>query len=408
MQQQRNHWEIISASEFEVPGSPAKEAARGQSRRFWRWFQEEVLQRPEQVEAGGAARSSDCFADELDTSVINIDWNQAARVLFADLKKRLENSPTDAHPLIALVAPPGCGIPDVLEAVAREQQLTILAAPPASELLGDENAYSDFLQSLEACSDHTVVIPRLERFFLRHEAGLALVRAFVERLICRGHVLLGCDSWAWAFLQHAIGIEDLLGSPLTVAPFHASRLDAWFRDSYDLRNIEFRQRRDDEPVFIEQAAKSESQPEEHEPETSLLIKSLSARARGNLGVAHALWRSSLRICDPESDEDEQNKGPSRSTRWVVSPSELELPKLANGADPLHRFILHAVLLHAGLSLATLDTLLPFSREEICRRMSELRAAGFVNEQNGLFQVSLAAYPEVRQDLCGKGFLVDAF
>ena len=45
---------------------------------------------------------------------------------------------------------------------------------------------------------------------------------------------------------------------------------------------------------------------------------------------------------------------------------------------------------------------------ICRRMSELRAAGFVNEQNGLFQVSLAAYPQVRRDLCGEGFLVDAF
>ncbi len=145
-----------------------------------------------------------------------------------------------------------------------------------------------------------------------------------------------------------------------------------------------------------------------EPETSLLIKSLAARARGNLGVAHALWRSSLRICDPESDGDEPTMESSRSTLWVVSPSDLELPKLANGRGPLHRFILHGILLHAGLSVATLDTLLPFSREDICRRMSELRTAGFVHEQNGLFQVLLAAYPEVRQDLCGEGFLVDAF
>ena len=408
MQQQRNHWEIISASEFEVPGSPPNEAARGQSRRLWRWFQEEVLQRPEKGEAGGSTKSRDCSADELNTSFIDIDWNLAARVVSADLKKRLESSPTDAYPLLALVAPPGCGIPDILEAVAREQQLTILAAPPASELLGDENAHSDFLHSLDACKNQTLVVPRLERFFLRHEAGLALVRSFVERLMSRRRVLLGCDSWAWAFLQHAIGIEDLLGSPLTLAPFHAPRLDAWFRGSYDLRNIEFRQRRNDEPVFLEQAADSESHSEESEPETSLLIKSLAARARGNLGVAHELWRSSLRICDPESEGDEPAMESSRSTLWVVSPSELELPKLANGADPLHRFILHAILLHAGLSVATLDTLLPFSREDICRRMSELRAAGFVHEQNGLFQVSLAAYPEVRQDLCGQGFLVDAF
>lgn len=99
---------------------------------------------------------------------------------------------------------------------------------------------------------------------------------------------------------------------------------------------------------------------------------------------------------------------SRSKLWVISPSDLELPKLANGADSRHRFILHAILLHAGLSVATLDALLPFSREDICRRMSELRAAGFVNQRDGLFQVSHAAYPQVRRDLCGEGFLVDAF
>ncbi len=87
MQQQGNQWEIISASEFAVPGSPPKEAARGQSRRVWRWFQEEVLRRPEQVEAGGSTKSRDCSADELDTSSIDIDWNLAARVLFGRPEK---------------------------------------------------------------------------------------------------------------------------------------------------------------------------------------------------------------------------------------------------------------------------------------------------------------------------------
>ncbi len=81
MQQQRNSWEIISASEFEVPGSPPNEAARGQSRRLWRWILEEVLQWPEQVEAGGSTKSRDCSADELDISCNDIDWNLAARVL---------------------------------------------------------------------------------------------------------------------------------------------------------------------------------------------------------------------------------------------------------------------------------------------------------------------------------------
>ncbi len=408
MPQQLKLWDLISASEFEVPGSPANEAARGQSRRLWRWFQREVLQRPEQVDAGGSSELRNCSNDELYASSLEIDWNQAARVLSADLQRRLESSSTKDRPSLAVVAAPGSGVPEILEALAREPHFTLLAAPPASELLGDEDAHSHVLQSLDVPNDQTLVVPRLERFFLRHEAGLTLVRTIADRLMSRHRVLVGCDSWAWAFLQHAIGIEDLLGSPLTLAPFNAPRLDAWFRGTYDLRNTEFRQSRDDAPVFIEQAANSESQPEQPEPKTSQLIESLAAKARGNLGVAHALWRSSLRICDPDSDRDEPAKGSSQSTLWVVAPSELELPKLANGDESLHRFILHAILLHAGLSFATLDMLLPFSRDDIGRRLSELRAAGFVDEQTGLFRVSRVAYPEVRQDLCGEGFLVDAF
>ena len=229
VQQQLTLWDLVSASDFEVPGTPAKEAARGHSRRLWRWLLGEVLQRPKQVEAGESTRLRNCSADELDTTSPEIDWNEAARLLSADLKERLKTSSTEGSSLLVLVAPPGSGVPDVLEAVAREQQLTILAAPPASELLGDEDAHQRFLQSLNARNNQTLVVPRLERFFLRHEAGLALVQTLVERLMSRHRVLLGCDSWAWAFLQHAIGIEDLLGSPLTLAPFNAPRLDAWFR-----------------------------------------------------------------------------------------------------------------------------------------------------------------------------------
>ena len=49
------------------------------------------------------------------------------------------------------------------------------------------------------------VLPELERCFLRHAAGLSLVRKVLERA-ASGHLaagLIGCDSWAWAYLQRA-------------------------------------------------------------------------------------------------------------------------------------------------------------------------------------------------------------
>jgi hypothetical protein len=182
-------------------------------------------------------------------------------------------------------------------------------------------------------------------------------------------------------------------------------LDQWFRSSYDLDQTEFRQSRDDKPVFPPRPEQSRSDKQEPRAETSDLVKGLAARARGNLGVALALWSSSLRTRDDNSAE---SKPASRRAYWVASLAELELPKLTTDLDQLHRFVLHAILLHGGLSLSMLATLLPFSREDISRRVSELRTAGVLHEQNDTLRVTLLAYPEVRQDLVGEGFLADAF
>ncbi|QDV44635.1 hypothetical protein Enr13x_45030 [Stieleria neptunia] len=400
---------MIPASDFQVPCSAANEAALGRSLRVWRWFKGEFLQLSEQSAAGHSNKLRNCSAVELEPLTHEIDWKRVAGEVSEGLTEGFETDGSDGRRVVPLVGPPGSGIAEMLAALAQERQSPLLEAPETDRVLGEMDAEDLDLTAWDASGDSMLVIPSLERFYLRHESGLTLVRSLIERLASGGRVLVGCDSWAWAFLQQAAGIEDMLGPPMTLAPFDAPRLDAWLRGVYDLQQIEFVQRGRDAPVFPDCSKGSDSESEKSQPATSDLVKSFAAHSRGNPGVALALWTSCLRICDPDSDADGQDDDTSAgSTLWLVPPSELEVHAPDNGRNRIERFLLHTLLQHGGLSLATLVTLLPFSREQICRRLAELRLAGAVAERDGRFQVTLTAYPQIRRDLVGEGFLGDAF
>ena len=402
-------WDVIPASDFQVPCSPANEAAKGKSRRLWRWFQEEFLRRSEKSAAGNANKLRNCSDIELEPLTHQIDWERVARDVSEGLTERFETNASDQRRVVAFVGPPGSGIAEILAALAQQRQSPLLEPPETDRILGEMDAEDLDLTAWDASGEQMLVIPSLERFYLRHESGLTLVRSLIERLASGGRVLVGCDSWAWAFLQQAAGIEDMLGPPMALAPFDAPRLDAWLRGAYDLRNTKFLQRGHDAPVFPKNSKESGNESDESQPTTSDLVKSFAAHSRGNLGIALALWTSSLRICDPDSDAAvESGTASVGSTFWLVPPSELELHATDSGADRIERLLLHALLQHAGLSLSMLVALLPFSRAQICRRLAELRVAGAVAERNGLFRVTLTAYPQIRHDLVGEGFLGDAF
>ncbi len=399
-------WDFISCNDFEIPRSPTEETARSHSRRLWHWLKYDVLGRPNPDTESVADKRSLPSPAELTAVAVEPDWCAAAEALGADLDHWLENIPS-ATSVRALVGPPESGTADVLRTLVEQRQLKVLTPPPVNILLDDPEAHEVVLQSLDEATDELLVVPSFENFYLRHQNGTAFVRQVVERLL-RRPVLLGCDSWAWAFLQQAIGIEDTLGKPITLAAFDGHRLDAWLRSHYDLQVTEFRQSRDNQPVFPSRSAVSPGDQHEPEQEVSTLIKSLAARARGNLGVALALWCSGLRTRDPQSKQSEPSAAMSRQVYWVVAPSERESAMLSEKLRQSHRFILHAILLHGGLPPSLLFTLLPLSPEDITRGVSELKRAGLIHEQQGILKVALTEYPEIRQNLVDEGFLVDAY
>ena len=89
-----------------------------------------------------------------------------------------------------------------------------LLPPPAPAALLDGSAA--LWPDLQEAGDAVLVIPSLERCFLRHPHGLRLLRRLIESTWGRpGRLLLGCDAWAWTYLRHAIDLGALCPAPVT-------------------------------------------------------------------------------------------------------------------------------------------------------------------------------------------------
>ncbi len=110
----------------------------------------------------------------------------------------------------------------------RAERLVRLWMPPGAQVLEAPSALS-LLEGtavpwpeLQEPDGAPLVIPALERCFLRHHRGLGLLRKLVEsRWSARRRLVIGCDVWAWKYLRQAVQIDALCLHPLTAAPLAA-------------------------------------------------------------------------------------------------------------------------------------------------------------------------------------------
>ncbi len=407
MQEENGNWTYIPVGDFKPPSSPVTEATRGGVRLLWTALRHAVFrEKAESQEEVVLDRPSDTLLREL-TPVP--DWTDAAAALSHTFEKEWFEENHPKRPIVAIVGPPGCDHAALLRELACQHKLQISEAPIADELMVSDSLQKGYLHSSDASSEAILVIPNLEHWYLRHEEGLATVRDLMEHLLSRQRrAILACDSWAWAYLNHAIGIGEVVGTPQTLAPFDANRLDKWMRRHLDIEGFEFRYGRENELVFPTANA-DDDDSETKQPPKSAILRSLAAKSRGNLGVALALWRDCLRTApDDANGHASENHDTSKRQMWLASPSELERPGLEFEIENVHNFILHAVLLHGGLPASTLVKLLPLPDHEVRLGVNTLRRSGILEVRSGRLQVSLASYPFARRQLQQSGFLVDAF
>lgn len=334
-----------------------------------------------------------------------IDWTPAARAL-----SQVTQEYVDA-PVVLFISPPYGGHGAVVSHWAQQQGVNCISAPTLNELT------EGCLEWVDRCGhQHQWVIPALERHFLRHTQGLQGVRELLERALSGrlGHGVIGCDSWTYAYLQHAVGLE---GVPVvTLQALEGEQLAHYFAQLADNGGIRptVYSSRTGQPVLADVSEDSAGGERSCNERSYKELQRLAAHCRGHLGIAWHYWRERLRkpAENGESGRSQgQSQGPSKQSSkepskelWLLD--ALAEAELASDMGDVATLLLHTLLIHGGLEDQALGYVLPFSSHEALNARLALARQGILRCHQGRWQVDPLSYASVRQLLESRNYLVD--
>ncbi len=401
----RQLWRYVPLSEYAVPQATMSRIIKGGIKGMWQRLRaaREKPEDPQKPESDLQYIPNEA----LDNMAPNPDWQLPAISLKTALDERLGATPNE-KPTVMVVGLPQGGNAEILTALAKAQKWPLITAPSAEQILSKDH---NWLKQMEK-NDTPWVVPALERCYLRHVNGLALVRQMFEKINtgAMGNGIIGCDSWAMAYLKYVV--PDRLPDALVAQAFDDRRLSWWF---YQLASSRFQKpiyfRQTDNGKFILPIESEHAEPDKVGTEISDFINQLAAHSRGIPGIALCIWRKALRK-EPDKTMIDQSISDTRSdtktTIWVLPWDKLDHPAPPSAISPESSILLHSLLLHNGLSQAVLAEILPFSSNVITRMALVLKDAGLIEKNEGLWNVSPSGYPIVKMYLDGEGYLTDQF
>jgi len=394
-------WEYVSIAGYEVPSTPVRQTVKQRLA-----ILHHILGRVDAPAEDPLKKTDELKAlpeQMLDLVAPLPNWLSAAEALDLKLADWLEQE--KSYPcIILLVGPPYGGHTEILRAWAEQKAWPTLNPPSPEQILADDDAWLAGLGN----TGGSWVFPNLERAYLRHAAGLNQVRTFLDRAYAGdlGRGIIGCDSWAWAFLQHVW--HGRLPIVWALEAFDQTRLTHHFQHLAVAAGGR-------QPVFCQSDTGHYVLPppdaDQETYESSDFLQLLAAHSRGILGVAWAVWRASLRK-EQEGKQAEkalaENHIDPRRTIWVTPWDQLNKPVVPGDVRHDEAVVLHTLLLHSGLSLELMRQLLPMSLNRIAETVARLQEAGIVAQDGATWRVAPLGYPPARQFLQEVGYLTDQF
>lgn len=355
-------------------------------------------------------RLSEAVLDEL---VPEPPWEAAANNLAIHLNPWLAD-PSPGSLVRAVIGPPGSGVQEVVRRWGKQVSAK-LVHPPDFQYILDPTL--DFWPDVARDADRVLVIPELERFYLRHADGLSLIRRLAEWLWVNPHrVVVGCSSWAWAYFCRKLQIEAVFKTPIALEPLDADALRAWFcprhQSRYLVQTIE--KKRVIYPVDVSKTTEvnqiaTAADDQESNDHGADIFERIAATSRGIPEIAMALWRECL--CEGEAEANDHGSRTvvgSMTPIHVRPPQSLVLPALPKHASTREAIVLHTLLLHAGLPSEILFQVVPFTALEVIATLSTLQEAELISEHEGVWKVTLLAYYSVRTFIRAESLLIDLF
>ena len=409
-----NLWRFVLLDQYKRPWETSRETMRKGIFGLWhhlRW---------------GSTAEESVFAEKglsqappelIDKAVPDPDWSAALAAVTAVLDNWLEAKVPGSATQI-FVGPPYHGTSEILTAWAKARGWRLISAPPPEMILtGGEQ----WLAQLEA-DDGPLVLPHLEHCYLRHHDGLTLLRRLLDQIFShRRRWLMGCDSWAWAYLSKALKVNTVLPTPFILEAFDHERLNIWFQQLAGVsgeNTFVFRQMDSLKYVLppVTRDDVSVARSRHFDPDTSGFLQHIAAFSRGIPGIARVVWRQSLGFVYPVEKYGEESNTEAHTAVdgnyayaiWVKPWSQLNLPGFTDQQpSPGLMMVLHTLLIHGGLLTRVFPELLPLPPMEILEYLHLLEASRLVESDQDFWRVTPAGYPAVRERLQSEGYLTDA-
>lgn len=394
-------WEYISAGDFALPPTTISQTVKGSIagliKKLWESGKPDTdfITIQQNLEALPSARLKQIVPDP--------DWESAAPCLKTFLADWIKGRRQKEQALVVVGRPHG-GNKETLTRLARDLEWRLIEPPSAEQILAGERQWP--ADQLNGRTEDGWVLPALDKCFLRHPNGLNLVRRFFadmfEGRISKG--IIGCNSWSWAYLKRVT--PNCPSAVATLGAFNAKKLARLFSTlSVSSGNPPFIFRQSDNgkyviPLHVDMGKNVES------PEFTSFISDLAGFSRGNPGVALALWARALRNT-PETTDEKLAHDPA-NTIWVTPWEKIQLPSMPSAQDAELSVVLHTLLIHNGLNMEMLNRLLTLPPDGVEEAIRMSTGKGLVESADGVWQISAAGYPAVRQLLNGEGYLVDEF
>ncbi len=395
-------WEVVPLAEYILPSF----VGLGSAVKKWTSLQR-IFRRSSETSSSPARSEAELRAlsqVRLENLAPPINWSLAARALDMALHDWLRDEHPEP-PVRFFIGQPWCDYAAILRQWAKIHDAALIAPPDPGQILQSDARWVQ----LREHHDRLWVMPRLERLFVRHADGRGLVRDFLERATSGsiGRGIIGCDSWAWAYLQRVWPLAQ--PDALTMQAFDGeklTRLFACLAQTEASEHVQFCNAKTGNPVLPEcedivQGAYTISRE----------LKQLAAHCRGNPGTAWSYWRHRLRS-EPDVDgsspipEDSLGKKGGEDVVWLAA--DLVEPSMPMEADEDMAFVLHGLLLHNGLSADMLAEILPLSRSWIMSLLLRLLRCELVSRDGQCWHVSALAYATVREFLRTRDYLTDQF
>lgn len=220
------YWQFVPPEDYAVPAVQMHKAAG----KAWLSLQN-LFRRKNSAATFKAEQDLHALSEvRLEHLVPPLSWDDAAAALDASLPDWLAAGSSDTC-VKFVVGQPFCGHAEIVSLLGARHRATEVAPPSIEQILSNDESWLEGWPLPETFW----VLPKLEHCYLRHACGLNLVR----RLLCLatngdlGQGVIGCDSWAWAYLQRIFPLPQ--AAAITLQAFDANRLQNLLYDQMTSR-----------------------------------------------------------------------------------------------------------------------------------------------------------------------------